>query len=290
MEHEQTIPEQRKEAETSPDSDTRDQLSTPADGVAAADAAEAEAEADADAEAVVPRRGRRRTTFLIAGAAALGVLAGVVTGYAIQYDREPTPLPPLAQQELVTPKALAPDDATTNKTINANRWHKTDDDLRKLLVEAPSGSTMVASGYDTLDSFSTTFERPDGALRGFANDGFRRLATNVWQNDRVFVEVRLIQFDDFSGADAYQREQSGYMPKKDYAGNDGVAIPGIPADLGHVWVNSETSEKPGYYPVREARAIARRGDVVVDIFYADNRGKIDEGDVIDLAKRQLERL
>ncbi|MFD7261864.1 hypothetical protein [Streptomyces sp. NPDC059874] len=285
MEHEQTIPEQRKEAENAPETDTPDQLSTPAAGP------EADVDATtAGAAGAVPRRRRGRTTLLIAGAAVLGVLAGAVTGYAVQYHREPTALPPLAQQKLVTPKALAPDDATTNKTINANRWHKTDDDLSKLLIEAPSGAKAVGAGYDTLDSFSTTFERPDGALRGFANDGFRRIATTMWQDDRVLVEVRLIQFDDFSGADDYQKEQAGYMPEKKFAGNDGVAIPGISADLGHVWVNSETHEKPGYYPVREARALVRRGDVVVDIFYYDNRGKIAEGDVIDLAKRQLERL
>ncbi|MFD7558763.1 hypothetical protein ACFV9E_30015 [Streptomyces sp. NPDC059835] len=293
MEHEQTIPEQRKEAETSPDSDTRDQLSTPAaaepaaDGVAAADAAEA----DADADAVVPRRGRRRTTLLIAGAAALGVLAGVVTGYAIQYDRAPTPLPPLAQGTLVQPKALAPDDNTTNKTINGNRWHKTDDDLAKLLIEAPSGAKVAGSGYDTIDSVATEFEEPDVMLRHLVKTDARRLASVAWvEGDSTFVTVQLLQFNDRDGADDYQSGQSGYMPEKKHAGNDGVAIPGLPSDLGHVWVDSEADEKPGYLPMRSARAIARRGDIVLDIHYVNNRGKVAESDVMDLAKRQLERL
>ncbi|MFC6514455.1 hypothetical protein ACFQFR_17330 [Streptomyces goshikiensis] len=121
--------------------------------------------------------------------------------------------------------------------------------------------------------------------------GFRRVASTVWaQDDKVFVKIRLLQFQNRSGADDYQVQQSAYMSDKDRAGNDGVAVPGLSGDLGRVWVDSKAEETPGYLPVRGARAIARRGDVVMDIDYYDNRGKIAERDVIDLAKRQLERL
>ncbi|MFJ8214245.1 hypothetical protein [Streptomyces sp. NPDC096033] len=237
-----------------------------------------------------PRR-RGRTTALIATALVLGALAGTVTGYAIQYGRKPTPLPPLAQQKPGTPKAQAPNDATTVKSINANRWHKTDDDLTKLLVDAPAGAKVEADGYETIDSFATGFKEPDHALRGYLKDGIRRVATRAWTQGDVVVEVRLVQFRDFSGADGYQRGQSVYMPDKEYAGNGGAVVPGVGAGLGHVWVDSEAQEKPGYYPVRSGRALVRRGDVVLDIHYFDTRGgKIDEGDVLDLAKRQLERL
>lgn len=273
MEHEQTIPEQRKEEETAPESDTPGPVAEPAAAVAAA-----------------PRRRWGRTTLLIAGAAALGVLTGTVTGYAVQYHREPTALPPLAQQKLVTPKALAPDDATTNKTINANRWHKADDDLTKLLIEAPGGATVEATGYDSLDSYATYFEHPDRALRGMAGE-VRRIASTGWvEGDRVFVEIRLLQFNDRSDAESTQRGYAAFMPTKEYAGNAGVAIPGVPSELGHVWVDSEAHEEPGYHPMWEGRAVARRGDIVMEILYVRNRGKVSENDVIELAKRQLERL
>ncbi|WP_330297196.1 hypothetical protein [Streptomyces sp. NBC_00503] len=276
MEHEQTIPEQRKQEENAPEPGTPD---------AAADAAP-------DAAQPGPRRrGGGRTVLLIAGAAVLGVLAGTITGYAIQYDREPTPLAPLAQAHLVAPKALAPDEATTNKTINANRWHKTDDDLAKLLIEAPGGAKKEGSGYITPDFLALDFEHPDRAVRNFAATGLRRAASANWsQDDRIFVEVTLLQFNNRSGAEDYQSDQSRYMPEKKYAGNDGVAIDGLPSSLGHVWVYSEADEKPGYLPLRSAHAIARRGDLVLEIHYVNNQGKIAEGDVMELAKRQLERL
>ncbi|MFE2286793.1 hypothetical protein ACFXDJ_21810 [Streptomyces sp. NPDC059443] len=271
MEHEQTIPEQRKEEESAPEQGTPD---------AASDAAQPG-----------PRRRGRRTVLLIAGAAVLGVLAGTVTGYAIQYHRAPTPLAPLAQADLTSPKALAPDDATTNKTINANRWHKTDDDLAKVLIEAPSGAKKGGSGYGTLDLLALDFEKPDHMLRNLAATKTRRIASVSWsEDDTTFVEVTVLQFNDRSGADDYQAGQSNYMSTKDYAGNPGVPIEGFPSQLGHVWVYSEADEKPGYLPLRTARAIARRGDLVLDIHYMNNRGKIAEGDVMDLAKRQLERL
>ncbi|MFD3551045.1 hypothetical protein ACFWWA_02995 [Streptomyces goshikiensis] len=247
---------------------------------------------DPETASAAPRRRRGRTTLLIAGAAVLGVLAGTVTGYAVQYDREPTPLPPLAQPLPAGPKALAPDDATTNKTINANRWHKTDGDLGKLLVEAPGGAKVAGTGYQPADVFAAEFFTfPGRALSNLVDNRFRRVAATAWaEDDRVFVKVRLLQFQNRSGADGYQTEQSDYMPYEDRAGNGGVAIPGLSGDLGHVWVDSKAEQRPGYLPVRRARAIARRGDIVMDIDYYDNRGKIAERDVIELAKRQLERL
>ncbi|MFF4012998.1 hypothetical protein [Streptomyces sp. NPDC001717] len=283
MEHEQTIPEQRKEAETSPDSDTRDQLST-------SDAAEPDAEVEAAADAVGPRRRRGRTTLLIAGAAALGVLAGTVTGYAIQYDREPTPLPPLAQT-VVTPKALAPDATTSNKTINANRWHKTDDDLAKLLIEAPKGAKVVdGAGYESLDWFATNYESPGEGLHHILDDDLRRVVSTSWsEGEDIEVEVRLLQFRDRRTAEYNQRHQTTY--RQEEAANAGAAIPGVADGAGHVWVASKAEEKPGYHPLRVGTAEARRGDVVVEIFYYEKRGRnIAEDVLIDLAKRQLERL
>ncbi|MFF0216432.1 hypothetical protein [Streptomyces vinaceus] len=243
-------------------------------------------------EAAVRRpRAGRRTVLLIAGAAVLGVLAGTVTGYAIQYDREPTPLPPLAQQKIGQPKPQAPDESTSTRSVNANRWHKTDDDLTKLLIEAPSGAKVTSSGYETPDEFSADYyKQPNQGLGFLLRHDIRRIASRRWsEDDRNYISVQLFQFADRSGADAYQNDK-GYLEKKEYAGNKGKDLPGVPAAYGHLWIDSEAHEEPGYYPVRSSRVIARRGDVVMEIEYTNNRGAIDENTVVELAKRQWERL
>ncbi|MFD0377156.1 hypothetical protein [Streptomyces sp. NPDC127112] len=233
-----------------------------------------------------PRR-RGRTTALIATALVLGALAGTVTGYAIQYGRKPTPLPPLAQQKPGTPKAQAPNDATTVKSINANRWHKTDDDLTKLLVDAPAGAKVEADGYDAIDSFVMNFDRPEGGFRTLLRDDFRRSVTRSWSQGDIAVDVQLMQFRDYKGADGWGEWQSDSKTAAEYAGNDGMAIPGVPQEAGHLWAYSKSADNG----VRMARAVARRGDIVMWVFYYDRRGRaIAESDVAEVAKRQWERL
>ncbi|MET9885155.1 hypothetical protein ABZZ20_18875 [Streptomyces sp. NPDC006430] len=233
----------------------------------------------------------RRTVLLIAGAVVLGVLAGTVTGYAIQYDREPTPLPPLAQQKIDQPKPQAPNESTSARSVNANRWHKTDDDLTKLLIEAPSGAEVRYSGIQSPDEFSADYyKQPGGGLTSQIGHGVRRIAALNWaQDDRNFVEIRLFQYNDRSGADWYQHAH-GYLDEKEYAGNSGKDLPGVPADFGHLWVDSAQREKPGYLPMKSATVIARRGDIVMEVEYMNNRGAVDENDVVEIAKRQWERL
>ncbi|MGW6980117.1 hypothetical protein ACWGE1_11800 [Streptomyces sp. NPDC054932] len=263
MEHEQTIPEQRKEGESAPEPDTS-----------------------------APRRRAGRTTLLIAGAAALGVLAGTITGYAVQYHREPTPLPPLAQQDMATAKPPAMNDSTSRRSINANRWHKADEDLVAKLLEAPGGATVGFSGAQSPDEFAVDFyANPPAAIGGLIRKNVGRAATVRWSEDLSnFVEIRLIQFQNRHGAESFQSGVEEYMPTSKFAGNGGSEVPGVPADFGQLWVNSEASEKPGYLPVRRATAVARRGDIVMHITYVNNRGDIDEKTVADLAKRQMERL
>ncbi|MEU3775848.1 hypothetical protein AB0F11_22050 [Streptomyces sp. NPDC032472] len=272
MEHEQTAADLREEPGPTP-------------------APAPEPAAQPSAQPTAPRRGPgRRSVAVIAAGAALGVLAGTVTGYAIQYGRKPTPLPPLEQRP-ARPAAQLSNDSTSLRSINANRWHKTDEDLTKLLVPAPGGAKVEFNGVQSPDAFAADyFEKPVEGLGSIIRDGVRRIATVRWsEGDRDFVEIRLLQFHDRAGAVSFQKSH-GYMAGKDYAGNLGKDLPGAPAEFGHLWVDSEAHADPGHFPLKSARAIARRGDVVMDVTYVNNRGDIDEGDIVDLAKRQLERL
>lgn len=273
LEHEQTIPEQRKEGETAPEPDSPDLASeTPS--------------------AASPRRRGGRTTALIAGAAVLGVLAGTITGYAVQYHREPTPLPPLAQQKMAAPQPAAMNDSTSRRSINANRWHKADEDLAKKLLDVPGGAKDSFSGARATDAFAAEYYTdPAGGLSFLADGQVRSIATVRWaESDRNFVEIHLLQFRDRNGAEEYQTGIEDFMPTKDYAGNAGKDFPGVPADFGHLWIDSEAHRKPGYHPLRGARAVVRRGDIVMSVDYMNNRGEIDENALVELAKRQMERL
>ncbi|MFD3698462.1 hypothetical protein ACFWUZ_20320 [Streptomyces sp. NPDC058646] len=283
MQPEPTLPDQRKKGESGPDADTPDLLPATAGSAH-------ELLPEPEPEPAARRRGRAGTPLLIAAAVVLGVLAGTVTGYAVQYHRAPTPLPPLAQQTLVAPEPLAPDDTTTHKTINANRWHRSDGDLSELLLEAPAGAKRIsAPGYLGLAEYAGLYERPDRAFTALQGDGFRRVVSTAWEQGDRYTEIQMTQFKGRGGAVGDMGDSLHSI--SDDAGNPGSEVAGLPPADAHVWVFSELTREAGYEPMREARALVRRGDIVAEIFWVESRGAaISENDVIDLAKRQLERL
>ncbi|MEU1278717.1 hypothetical protein [Streptomyces sp. NPDC005805] len=222
----------------------------------------------------------------------LGLVAGTVTGYAVQYQREPTPLPVLSQPDLRTPKPVAAGPDTTTRSLNANRWVKTDGDLRELLLRKPKGAkTEVKADWEDLYSFAHWFEEEESMFRELLADEFRRSASVSWsQRGRVYVDIRLIQFreQEEKKAESFGEGQQWYLDEDDWAGNDGEPIPGS-AD-GRTYVFDEPLREAGYEPLYRGRAVAWRGDIVMIIEYADNAGPVDEKALKSLAKRQLERL
>lgn len=247
---------------------------------------------DTEAAADAPRARRRgRTTLLIATALVLGALAGTVTGYAVQYHRAPTPLPPLAQQSIDTPEPVAANADTSLRSINANRWGKAEDDLTRLLVETPAGVDVQYSGPESPDAYAADYYKdPNVGIDNLLREGVRRIATLRWrEHGRTSVTIRLMQYRQRTGAAGFQHGH-GYMADPDHAGNAGKDLPGVPADFGHLWVDSKAHQGSGSVPTRGARVIARRGDVVMDVKYWSDGTDVDEGAVVELAKRQWERL
>ncbi|WP_405570832.1 hypothetical protein OG317_17405 [Streptomyces sp. NBC_01167] len=245
-------------------------------------------------EAAAPRR-RGRTALVVGAAAVLGVLAGTVTGYAVQMDRDPTPLAPLSQPELRTPRTVAAGPDTTPLTVSANRRHATDGDLRQLLVKKPKGAQtdrgVTSDGWTDVVSFAGDYDEPDRQFTYLAEQDIRRIATTAWeQRGGIFVTVHLIQFRDTARTAAadWVSDQQAYMPTEDFAGHDGELIAG--SGNGRVYVFNEPIRKAGYEPLYQARVLAYRGDVAMEIWYVNNTRKISERAVTALAEQQLGRL
>lgn len=242
----------------------------------------------------IPRSRRgRRTTALIAGAAVLGVLAGAVTGYAVQYQREPTPLPPLAQTDLRTPEPIPADGKTTARSLSANRWVRSDGDLRELLVKMPKGArTEKKAGLRDLPDYAAGFTYPGDVFEIMADSDFRRAASVTWSEgdgDAIYVTVTLVQFRDDKNLEAAEfagRRQQEYLDDE-RAGNKGLAIPG--STSGRMWLFDEQDPRR-YAAPYQARAVAFRGDILMDIYYDSNAGPVSKQAFEVLAKRQLELL
>ncbi|WP_051722990.1 hypothetical protein [Streptomyces albus] len=259
---------------------------------------ETRAEPRPEAAPAGPSRPRGRTAALIAGAAVLGVLTGVVTGYAVQYDRPPTPLPPLSQSvpRAPEPPSAAAGDKDGPEPLSAreDRIVRTGGDLRKLLLKKPKGAQIPPGAPDgdwmTAAEYAENFEHPAGMFEGLTEETFRRAAVIDWEEgDGTFVSVRLVQFRETQNV--YSAEfldgQQWYMSEDKHAGNDGEPIPGTAA--GRVYVYDRPQTEPGYLPVYTARALARRGDIVMEIFVHGQKA-VSRGTIMSLAERQLERL
>ncbi|WP_254407227.1 hypothetical protein [Streptomyces sp. GMY02] len=242
-----------------------------------------------------PRR-RGRTALLIAAAAVLGVVAGTATGYAVQAERPPTPLPMLAQPGLAYPaKPLAPGKEPEPLSAKEDSRVKTDGDLRKLLLSRPAGARenlapWADNGWLSVDEYAREFEFPDSMFEDLVSGDFRRAAAVSWmEGEYRETDIALVQFraGPELGAVEHGDGQLSYMSGDEIgAGNDGDAIKGSTNGRYYLY---KVDRKAGYLPQYRARAIAYRGDVVLDINIFDTE-PISKKTIRTLAERQLERL
>ncbi|MDH2409708.1 hypothetical protein [Streptomyces chitinivorans] len=243
-----------------------------------------------------PRRRRGRTALLLACAALLGAVGGLAGGYTVQADRAPTPLPPLSQAKLSYPKKPLPEDeAPEPLTAEEDRRVRTDGDLRKLLLDRPEGArepepSLGTDGWLSPSAYAREFENPGYMFTYLTGGDLRRVASAGWQQGRYrTVVVSLAQFREEKNRFAleYAQGQQDYMSHEDHAGNDGTALKG--SGNGRYYVFDEPRRESGYLPMHRARAIAQRGDIMMDIWIYDTK-PIAKRDIRSLAERQLERL
>ncbi|MDF2271224.1 hypothetical protein P2Q00_38220 [Streptomyces coacervatus] len=237
-----------------------------------------------------PRRRRGRTTLLIAGAAVLGVVAGTCTGYVVQAGRAPTKLPSLSQPALAQAKGPAPEPLSAAQ----DRRVRTDGDLRKLLLKKPAGARYDGAltgndGWMDLADYAETFDKPGSVFGELISSEYRRAAVTGWDVGSTYgVEIRLIQYRQEETMDASVDSKDQQYWKDLKAGTDSWPIPGT--GDGMVYVHSRPEHKPGYLPQYNAEAVAWRGDILLEIYVWDITKPVPKAKVMDVAKRQMERL
>ncbi|MFS8199219.1 hypothetical protein ACLVWQ_11090 [Streptomyces sp. CWNU-52B] len=233
-------------------------------------------------------RRRGRTTLLIATAAVLGLVAGTCTGYLIQADREPTALPSLSQPAVAQAEGKGPEPLSAAQ----DRRVRTDGDLRKLLVERPSGTRDVTDtegtdGWLDLDTFANDYTEPKVAYRNLVDDEFRRTAVTAWRTGSTYTAVvELVQYRQDEGLTARDWTENEQNVRAE-RGMDSWPVPGT--GDGMAYVQKQPENKAGYLPMYSAQAYAWRGDIAVQIYLYDSK-PLPKAKILDLAEQQMERL
>ncbi|MFD5554993.1 hypothetical protein ACFWIA_14305 [Streptomyces sp. NPDC127068] len=224
-----------------------------------------------------PGRPRRRTLPLLAGAAALGVIAGACVGYLVQADRAPTPLAPLSQPVVPT--------APRGDTAPADPAARTDGDLRALLLPAPRGARDLR-GWSPLGRQLALYGIPAGRLSNLVDHDFRRTAQATWRTGSRGVKIQL---------DQYRTGPEHHLPRvvdamsyqaAGESGTPGTALPG--SSNGMVFTHT-TPEQVDGRPMYLGQAHAWRGDVVVRVIITGTT-PIAEQEISELTRRQVARL
>ncbi|WP_047465954.1 hypothetical protein [Streptomyces sp. M10] len=275
---------------------------TPAEPPTEAPAEAVEAPAEAQAETPSPRRRPRGlTTLIVACAALVGVVGGTATGYAIQAERKPTPLPALSQADLAYPKKALPEsERPAPLTAKHDTAVKADGDLRKLLVGKPKGfreaTGYFVNGVSPEDGWlspggrSLEYTEPGEVLVDSVRNGIRRVAAANWQRGEYeYVAVRLVQFRPGAVAEAQAGVESSRWDAANRTRSGHEEGREVKAGSGAGFFVYEPDSKPGYLTVYGGRAVGYRGDVMFDLHFSDTK-PLSEKAIKDLALKQLERL
>ncbi|MEO3766957.1 hypothetical protein [Streptomyces sp. B8F3] len=246
-----------------------------------------------------PRRRGKRTALLLAAAVLAGALGGVTYGYFEQAGNPPTPLPPLNQPGLAHPEDPLPDDEVEPLSAAQDRRVKTDGDLRELLVSRPAGTVDAeldvggeGEGWLAPYEVAAGTGAPGEVLTFMLENGLRRTAFTSWRNEgdtESVVMVNLFQFrnDTAAGSVDYLENQQMFSSLGPNGRVPTVSLKGS-AD-GKAYFPEEPYEEVGVPPLYQGMALARRGDIVMEIYLIES-SPLEQKDLTTIAERQLERL
>ncbi|AKH83106.1 hypothetical protein AA958_13660 [Streptomyces sp. CNQ-509] len=245
------------------------------------------------------RRRGKRTALLLAAAVLAGALGGVAYGYFEQAGNPPTPLPPLNQPGLAHPDKPLPAGEAEPLSAAQDRRVKTDGDLRELLVSRPDGTVdaeidIGGEGRGWLAPYEVAADTgaPEEVLTFMLENGLRRTAFTAWRNEgdtESVVMINLYQFrnDATAGSVDYLENQQLYSSLGPGGRVPAVSLKGS-AD-GMAYFPEEPFQEAGVPPLYQGMAIARRGDIVMEIYQIES-SPLEQKDLKKLAERQLERL
>jgi hypothetical protein len=230
-------------------------------------------------EPAKPKR-RIRGSTLFTAAVVLGVLGGVGTGYAIQYTRPATPLPPLAgSQPAYAPVGVYQGIAPAMLPSSRDDATVTDGDLTKLLLPVPAGAnTDDASWLDQIISAeedADTCTDPVSCFTKYASDGIIAIADTGWTQNGFDIEIRMFRMAPGDSTTA-----------RNWAGDSGSTntIP-IPAGIdgtGYEYLDTNNDN--------DDTAYAAHGDLAVE-FFVTSPSTVPSPSIIDaLMTQQMGRL
>lgn len=222
---------------------------------------------------------KRRTGLLFTSAAAVGLIGGAGTGFAIQKGRAETPLPPV-------PHTLAPALAPAAAEVpdpKTDDGAKLDGDLRELLLEKPAGAhdpaDLPARAWLSIGDLAEYWHRPDQAFEKLNREHFRRAAGVVWElADGTQVEVDLVQFRTTGDAETFFGDAG--FPQE-------LTTPAV-AGTSTGYVGRDTGKGPeGYYT---GYGLVRHGNVVELVFVNRKQDPPAIDDLMKITKEQADRL
>jgi hypothetical protein len=237
-------------------------------------------------------RRRGRTALIVVTAVVLGALAGGGIGYKVQYDRAPTPLPPLAGPPPAQPAGAGP--AVAALPASQDRDAVFRGDLLALLPPTPKGAHQGKRDWMTVLGYAERFYEPERIFRDLVSHGYQRGVVATWTDESgTSTTIRLVQFrDDLSAWTPRQLFDETSRADDDYLLGASAPVPGTTD--GKVWGSSGKSD--AYYDNGGdegdefyGRGLARIGNIFVDV-WVDGPQPVRRAAVMAVMKRQLERM
>ena len=250
---------------------------------------EAPEEAAAPTPTPTPKVKRKRaisTPALYSLLAVLGLIVGTGAGYAVQYDRKPTPLPALAVAQPVYPPS-APYVGEQPSPLPAGQDDAgiADGNLAALLVPTPDGATATPGSdhiWLTLADLASSCVNQSACLSNELSEGVSRAARTAWSvGTDELVQITITEyspgFSDKAAAD-FTQDRSG--------GDDTDALPAPTGSgaQGYSYLDSDDTGTTDYM-------VALHGNLLIEFMVWTTSAPAPGPSYIDgLVTQQLARL